>query len=90
MSRQSIQSALPANNRLVRDELSGERRLATAARFAELPDVLTPNDLIAFLPIGRNAVYDALKRQTIKHVRVGQKLLITKAALREFLGGNVE
>jgi excisionase family DNA binding protein len=59
-------------------------------RFAELPDVLTPRDLIAFLPIGRNAVYDALKRQEIKSVRVGQKLLITKAALREFLGGNVE
>ncbi len=61
-----------------------------AARFAELPDVLTPTDLIAFLPIGRNGVYDALKRHAIKHVRVGQKLLITKAALREFLGGNVE
>jgi excisionase family DNA binding protein len=58
--------------------------------FDELPDVLTPNDLIAFLPIGRNGVYEALKRHEIKSVRVGQKLLITKAALREFLGGNVE
>ncbi len=61
-----------------------------SARFAELPDVLTPRDLIAFLPIGRNAVYDALRTRAIKSVRVGQKLLITKAALREFLGGNVE
>ncbi|MGA7247028.1 MAG: helix-turn-helix domain-containing protein [Candidatus Cybelea sp.] len=55
-----------------------------------MPDVLTPRDLIAFLPMGRNAVYDALRTRAIKSVRVGQKLLITKAALREFLGGNVE
>jgi hypothetical protein len=63
---------------------------AMSVRFADLPDILTPRDLIAFLPIGRNAVYDALKRQSIKSIRVGQKLLITKAALREFLGGRVE
>jgi len=63
---------------------------AMGARFADLPDILTPRDLIAFLPIGRNAVYSALKRQSIKSIRVGQKLLITKAALREFLGGRVE
>lgn len=62
----------------------------SGARFAELPDVLTPRDVIAFLPIGRNAVYDALRTRAIKSIRVGQKLLITKAALREFLGGNVE
>jgi hypothetical protein len=62
----------------------------TSLRFADLPDILTPQDLMAFLPMGRNAVYDALKAQAIKNVRVGQKFLITKAALREFLGGSVE
>ncbi len=61
-----------------------------SARFADLPDILTPRNVIAFLPIGRNAVYDAIKRQALKSIRVGQKILITKAALREFLGGNVE
>ncbi len=73
-------------------------RLATIARavdtrgmrFADLRDVLTPNDVISFLPIGRNSVYDALKSRALKSVRVGQKYLIPKAALREFLGGNVE
>jgi hypothetical protein len=62
------------------------RRAATAPRLIDLPDVLTPRDLMALLPIGRNAVYDALRSQAIKNIRVGQKLLITKAALREFLG----
>jgi excisionase family DNA binding protein len=55
-----------------------------------LPEVLTSRELIEFLPIGRNAVYDALKTGAIKNTRVGQKFLITKAALREFLGGNIE
>ena len=59
-------------------------------RFAELPDVLTPRDLIAFLPIGRSSVYEALRTRVIKSIRIGQRLLITKAALREFLGDTVE
>ena len=63
---------------------------ASAAGFADLPDVLTPHDLMMILPIGRNAVYDALKTQKIKNIRVGQKFLITKSALREFLGGQAE
>jgi len=34
--------------------------------------------------------YAALKSQAIRNVRVGQKLIVTRAALREFLGGSVE
>jgi hypothetical protein len=63
---------------------------ALRGRFAELPDVLTPSELIAFLPIGRNSVYEALSTRVIKSTRIGQRLLVTKAALREFLGDTVE
>lgn len=59
-------------------------------RFADLPDILTPMEVRAFLPIGRNAVYEALKRGVIKSVRIGQKYVIPKTALRDFLGGDVE
>lgn len=59
-------------------------------RFADLPDLLTPKDLIRYLPIGRDAVYEALKSQSIRNVRLGQKIIVTRAALREFLGGAVE
>jgi len=31
-----------------------------------------------------------LKSQAIRSVRLGQKFIVTKAALREFLGGAVE
>ncbi len=63
---------------------------AMSRSFAALPDVMTPHDLIAFLPIGRNGVYDAIRSERIASVRVGQKLLVTKAALKAFLGGAVE
>jgi hypothetical protein len=59
-------------------------------RFAELPEILTPRHLIEYLPLGRDAIYDALKSQMIRNVRIGQRFIITKGALREFLGGDVE
>jgi excisionase family DNA binding protein len=61
-----------------------------ALRFADLPELCTPQDLIKYLPIGRDAIYAALKEQTIRNVRIGQKFIVPKAALREFLGGAVE
>jgi excisionase family DNA binding protein len=59
-------------------------------RFSELPEILTPQNLIEYLPIGRDAIYAALKSQAIRSVRIGQKFIVTKEALREFLGGAVE
>ncbi len=59
-------------------------------RFEDLPDILTPKDLMMYLPVGRDGVYNALQSQKIRNVRVGQKIICTKAALREFLGGAVE
>ena len=37
-------------------------RLLGTKTFADLPDVMSPSDLAAFLPIGRNGVYEALQR----------------------------
>lgn len=62
----------------------------TPLRYADLPDLLVPKDLIEYLPIGRDAIYEALKSQAIRNVRLGQKFIIPKAALRDFLGGAVE
>ena len=60
---------------------------AKAMRWEDLPEILTPADLMRLLPIGRNAIYSALNRQLIHNVRLGQKFLIRKDALREFLEG---
>jgi hypothetical protein len=58
--------------------------------FETLPEILTPKDIMNFLLIGRDGVYAALRSQAIRNVRIGQKFIIPKAALREFLGGTVE
>lgn len=53
----------------------------------DLPEVLTAGEVVAFLRgiVGRNAVYDLLVSQRIRNRRVGQKFLIPRAALRDFI-----
>jgi excisionase family DNA binding protein len=63
---------------------------AQSPHFEDLPELLTPKDLMEYLPLGRDAIYAALKSQAIRNVRVGQKFIITKGALREFLGETAE
>ncbi len=70
--------------------MTRQTRQTRKSRLVDLPDVLTPRDLINFLPIGRNGVYEAINGGRIRSIRIGQKLIVTKAALQEFLGGHVE
>ena len=65
-------------------------RKETAVRYDQLPDVLTPKEVQAFLRLGRNAIYAALQDGRIRSVRLGQKFLIPKAALREFVDRDAE
>lgn len=59
-------------------------------RFEDLPEVLTPKELMLYLRIGRDAVYSALQSQTIRNIRIGQKFVIPREALRDFLAGAAE
>jgi excisionase family DNA binding protein len=63
---------------------------ARSVRFDDLPEVMTPKEARVFLRLGRNAIYAALQGGKIRSVRVGQKFLIPKAALREFLDCGAE
>ena len=56
-----------------------------AITYNDYPDVLTVREVQSYLRLGRNATYDALQSGAIRSVRIGQKFLIPKAALREFL-----
>ena len=49
------------------------------------PDVLTPNDIMQILSIGRNKVYELLNDGTLKSIRIGRKHRIPKKILIEFL-----
>jgi hypothetical protein len=58
-----------------------------APRLDELPEILTADDVVAYLRgiFGRNAVYSLLNSQRIRNRRHGQKFLIPRSALREFV-----
>lgn len=62
-------------------------RLNRGIQLDELPEVLTAAEVVAYLRgiFGRNAVYDLLNSQSIRNRRHGQKFLIPKAALRDFI-----
>lgn len=48
-------------------------------------DVLTPKELKEILRIGFNKVYDLIKNGDIKSLRVGNKIIIPKSAVLEYL-----
>jgi excisionase family DNA binding protein len=88
-----LQQALPGLDRGAIDARRPQRlisRKAPAVRYDQLPDVLTPREVQSFLRLGRNATYELLKDGTIRSVRLGQKYLIPREAVRELLGGNGE
>ncbi len=94
MSTRELQQTLPGLDRgpaQVRHPNQHRRvRKAASVRYDELPDVLTPKEAQAFLRLGRNATYAALQDGRIRSVRHGQKFLIPKTALREFLDRDAE
>jgi excisionase family DNA binding protein len=89
-----LQQILPGIDRDAADVKSGRAnpivRKTRISRYEDLPDVLTPKEAQVFLRLGRNATYAALQNGKIRSIRHGQKFLIPKAALREFLDRDAE
>ena len=50
-----------------------------------IDDVLTPDDVIKILNIGRNKVYEMLNNGTLRSIRIGRKHRIPKKILIEYL-----
>lgn len=50
-------------------------------RLEDLPDLITPIELIPILRLGRSAIYEAIRRGDIPSVRIGRRVLVPKAAL---------
>ena len=48
-------------------------------------DVLTVNDLMNILHIGRNKAYELLRSKVIPSIRIGKKYVIPKNLMIEFL-----
>lgn len=60
---------------------------ASKLQLDNLPEVMTAAHVIGYLRgiFGREAVYDLLRSQRIRNRRHGQKFLIPREALREFV-----
>ena len=48
-------------------------------------DVLTVKDVMSILTIGKNSTYKLLNEHKIKNIRIGNKIIIPKKCLEEYL-----
>ena len=51
----------------------------------EYPDVLTPEDVMEFLSIGRNTVYNILKTGELPSIKIGKQYRIPKRYVLQYL-----
>jgi len=55
--------------------------------FENYSDIVSVDDIMCMLGIGKSSVYGLLKTNQIKHVRVGRKYIIPKQAVIDFING---
>ena len=53
--------------------------------FETYPDIITIDNLMKMLNIGKTSAYSLLKKNEIRHVRVGKKYIIPKQSVVGFL-----
>lgn len=56
----------------------------------DLPDLLTAKELRKFLRLGRNRTYELLNSRAIPSIRLGQKFLVPRQSVRDFLARSGE
>lgn len=54
-------------------------------RLRDYGDIMTVKEVQEFLGIGKNAVYDLLRKGFLKHKKVGGKYLIAKSSVKSFI-----
>lgn len=60
--------------------------ITTYRSVEEIPLILTVEDLMPILCIGRGAAYELARSERIKTIRVGRKIRIAKHELLNFMG----
>lgn len=54
----------------------------------ELPVVLTVEDLMSVLCVGRNTAYDLVRSGQVKSIRIGKQIRIPRECVAEFISGS--
>lgn len=55
--------------------------------FDDYPDILTPQDCMHILSIGRSTLYQLLRSGTLPSIRIGKQYRISKKCLQDFING---
>ncbi|MBR1535044.1 MAG: helix-turn-helix domain-containing protein [Ruminococcus sp.] len=53
--------------------------------FREYGDIVSVDDVMTMLHLGRNKVYELLRQGTLKTVRIGKKYIIPKKSVIDFI-----
>ncbi len=55
----------------------------------DYPAVLTPENIMEIMSLGKNKIYDLLKEGTIKSIRIGHQYRIPQQYMHEFLFNSI-
>ena len=59
--------------------------ITRGTKFADWPELLSVDEVAAVTNVGRNAIYDLIKRGEIKAVKFGRLLRVPKASLLDVM-----
>ena len=65
-----------------------ENKIESREMFAEYDDIVSIEDVMKMLHIGRSNVYKLLREKEIKHIRIWVKYIITKKSIVEYIEKN--
>lgn len=65
-----------------------EDKIESREMFAEYDDIVSIEDVMKMLHIGRSNVYKLLREKEIKHIRIGVKYIIPKKSIVEYIEKN--
>lgn len=54
-------------------------------KIEDFGDVLTTDELLEIIPVGKTTLYKLLKSNVIKHLKVGKKFIIPKQFVVDYL-----
>ncbi len=54
-------------------------------RLKDYGDILTVKDVQEYMGVGKNTVYELLRKGYLKHKKIGGKYLISKNSVRAFI-----
>ena len=54
----------------------------------DVPNVVTVEEAAAVLRVGRTTMYRLLSQGTIRHLKIGRKIVIPRAYLRDYIEKN--